>query len=173
MPERGLLDQLTAVPLVFPGIVLGVAVLRLFLGLPGVLFGTLVALVFAQLIRLIPYSARYSQAGLIQVHGELEEVAHVSGASWWVTARRVVLPLMMPALLAGWLFAFMASMRDLATVLMLYGQESWVISIVVFNMYSDSRFGQLSALCVIWLVCLIPAMAAFHHVSRRYGLQPA
>src|SRR5436853_111981 len=77
----GLLDQLATVPLVFPGIVLGVAMMEISLRSPIPLYGTLWVIMLAFLIRYMPYGMRYAYAGVLQIHRELEEAAGVAGAS--------------------------------------------------------------------------------------------
>ena len=76
-----MLDQLATTPLVFPGIVLGVGVMQLFLTVPVGVYGTIWIIVWAFLINYLPYGVRYSYAGMLQVHRELEEAAAVAGAS--------------------------------------------------------------------------------------------
>jgi iron(III) transport system permease protein len=104
-PGAFLLDQLATVPLVFPGIVLGVAMIQLFLAAPFPIYGTIAAFVVAFAIRYLPYGMRYASSGILQIHPELEEAAGVAGGSLLLTLRRVVIPLTRPAILSGWLFS--------------------------------------------------------------------
>jgi iron(III) transport system permease protein len=76
-----LLDQLATVPLVFPGIVLGVAMIQILLAAPVPVYGTIWAFVIAFAIRYLPYGMRYASSGMLQVHPELEEAAGVAGGS--------------------------------------------------------------------------------------------
>ena len=93
-PGAKILDQLATTPLVFPGIVLGVGVMQLFLALPIGVYGTIWIIVWAFMINYLPYGVRYSFAGMLQVHRELEEAAAVAGAVPMTGFRRVVLPLL-------------------------------------------------------------------------------
>ena len=105
-PAGRIIDQLTAVPLMFPGIVLGVAILQTALHLPGAIYGTVTLIAIGYTIRYMPYGMRYCYAGVLQIHKDLEDVAGVSGASLGRKLCRIVAPLLAPSLVAGWLFIF-------------------------------------------------------------------
>ncbi len=93
---RWLLDLLTTLPLLFPGIVMGLAIMRFYLIVPIPIYGTLWILLVAFITRYIPYGIRYTHSGLLQLHRELEEAAYTSGASWSNAMRRITLPLLTP-----------------------------------------------------------------------------
>ena len=94
-PGGWLLDQLATVPLVFPGIVLGVAFLHVFVNLPLPLYGTLLSVIIASSVRYLPYGMRYAYAGVLQIHqrarGCLDGLAARGRRT---TFLRVVLPLL-------------------------------------------------------------------------------
>ncbi len=85
-------------PLVFPGIVMGIAILKMYLMIPVPVYGTIWILVLAFIARYLPYGIRFSHSALLSLHKELEEGATASGASWFQMVRHVVVPLIMPAL---------------------------------------------------------------------------
>ena len=74
-PGGWIVDRLATIPLVFPGLVLGIAVMQLFLHLPIPLYGTVGILIWAFVINYLPYGMRYSASGMLQIHRELEESA--------------------------------------------------------------------------------------------------
>ncbi len=99
---RWALDVLISVPLVFPGIVLGITLLIQFLRLPMIpIYGTIWILVFAFLIRFMPYGMRFCHAGILAVHRELEECGRTCGATMFTVLRRIVLPLALPSVAAA------------------------------------------------------------------------
>src|SRR5690606_34576245 len=102
---RQVLDQLTFLPIVIPGLVIGLAVSFVYLRnpLPFPIYGTMWILLIAYVAYFMPYGMRYAVSALERVSRELEESADMSGASWWQTIRRVVAPLMLPGLTAGWI----------------------------------------------------------------------
>jgi len=127
---RWMLDRLTMVPLVFPGIVLGVAILQMYLILPLPVYGTVWIMVAAFVPQYLPYAMRCNHAGLLGIHKELEESATASGASWGQVVRNIIAPLMMPALFAAWIYIFLVTVRELSVSLLLYSPGSEVISVV-------------------------------------------
>jgi len=103
-PGAWLLDQLASAPLVFPAIVLAVAYLQFVLNVPLALYGTLLSIVIASMVQFLPFGMRYSYAGVLQIHRELEEASALSGARSGTTFLRIVVPLVAPALVTCWLF---------------------------------------------------------------------
>jgi iron(III) transport system permease protein len=168
---RGLLDPLASLPLVFPGIVLGLATLRLYLVLPIPVYATLWILLIAYATRYMPYGMRYCHAGLVQIHRELEEAAYVSGASWWTTLRRVLLPLLSPAFWAGWIFVFLLSAKELAMSVLLAGPQSRVVSVMMFDLWNNGQIVEVAAFGVVWSALLALTAGGFFVLARRYGLR--
>jgi iron(III) transport system permease protein len=165
-----LLDQLATVPLVFPGIVLGVAVMQIFLRLPIPIYGTIWIIMWAFVIRYLPYGMRYSYAGMLQVHRELEEAAGVSGASQFEALRRVVVPLLTPALAAGWLFIFLLGARVLSLPILLAGPDSQTIAVAMYDLWTNGQGPELAALGLLWTVLMTAIAAAFHVFARRNSI---
>ncbi len=167
---RWYLDRLTMVPLVFPGIVMGVAVLQTYLTVPIPVYGTIWIMVIAFSARYLPYAMRFSHAGLIGIHKELEESATTSGASWGNVARKIMIPLMMPALFAGWIYIFLITIRELSVALLLYSPGSEVISVVIWEQWENGDVGTLSAFALGISVGTVLLATVFYKISRRHGL---
>ncbi len=168
---RWTLDRLTMLPLVFPCIVMGVAVLKTFLTVPIPVYGTIWIIVIAFVSRYLPYAMRFSHAGLLGIHRELEESATASGATWGQVARNIVVPLMMPALFAAWIYIFLITIRELSVALLLYSPGSQVISVTIWEMWENGSVGTLSAFSLGITVGTVLLASLFHRLSRRYGLQ--
>jgi iron(III) transport system permease protein len=160
-------DQLVTVPLVFPGLVLGVALLELALRLPIPIYGTLWLIVLAFLIRYMPYGMRYSFAGILQIHPELEQAASVAGAGRGTMLRKVVLPLLWPAMASGWLFIFLLCAKEMSLPLLLAGPNSQTIAVAMFDLWSNGQGGEVAALGLLWAALMTAVAAAFHAVMRR------
>ncbi len=167
---RWSLDRLTMVPLVFPGIVMGVAILQTYLTVPIPVYGTIWIMVIAFAARYLPYAMRFSHAGLIGIHKELEESATTSGASWGNVARKIMIPLMMPALFAGWIYIFLITIRELSVALLLYSPGSEVISVVIWELWENGAVGTLSAFALGISVGTVLIASLFYKLSRRHGL---
>jgi iron(III) transport system permease protein len=168
---RGLLDLLISIPLVVPGIVLGIAVLRLYAPLPLPIYGTLVIFVLAYVPRFLPYAMRYSHAGLLQLHRELEEAAALSGATHVVTFRRVVLPLLTPSLAAAWIFVFLLAVKELAASILLVGPRTPVIAVALYDLWRDGQVTEMAAFSMLLLLVFGSITIAVYVLARGKGLE--
>ncbi len=169
--SRWLLDQLAMIPLVFPGIVLGVAVLKMYLALPIPVYGTIWIMVFAFTARYLPYGIRFSYAGLIGIHRELEESAEVCGATWGQAIRNIVIPLIMPALFAGWIYVFLITIRELSVALLLYSPGSQVISVTIWELWENGHVGELAAFSLVITTGTVLLAIMFRRLSGPYSMR--
>jgi len=168
---RWLLDLMTTLPLLFPGIVMGLAILRFYLFVPIPVYGTLWILLIAFVTRYIPYGIRYTHSGLLQLHKELEEASYVAGASWFSSMRRIILPLMTPSFLGGWIFIFLLSAKELSMSVLLVSPQTPVVSVAIFELWENAQVGELAAFGVIWTVILVTVAIVYYAFARRYGIQ--
>ena len=168
---RWLLEHLGALPLVLPGIVLGIAVLRTYLTLPIPIYGTVWIIVVAYVARYTPFGIRFGEAGLLQIHHELEESARVSGASLATILRRIVVPLMAPALASSWIYVFLLSVKELSVAMLVYGPQSRVVSVTMFELWGNGQVTELAAFCVAITAVFVAIGLVFYRLSRRYGVQ--
>lgn len=171
IPGRQVVDQLSFTPLVIPGLVLGLALSFVYLRSPVPIYGTLFILLIAYCTRYLPYGMRYAVTSMQQISGELEESAQVSGASWWQTFRRVLLPLMWPGLLAGWVYILVVSFRELSSTILLYSPGNEVLSILIFEQFEDGNFTVLSALGVVMVLTLAALVAVAYKLGAKVGLR--
>jgi iron(III) transport system permease protein len=171
MRGRWLLDLLTTLPLLFPGIVMGLAILRFYLFVPIPVYGTLWILLIAFVTRYIPYGIRYTHSGLLQLHRELEEAAYTAGASWSNCMRRIILPLMTPSFLGGWVFIFLLSAKELSMSVLLVSPQTPVVSVAIFELWENAQVGELAAFGVLWTVILVSIAIVYYLFARRYGIQ--
>jgi iron(III) transport system permease protein len=166
-PGGGIVDHLATMPLIFPGIVLGVALLNMSLRSPIPIYGTIWLISIAYLIRYLPYGMRYSYAGVLQLHKELEEASVASGAGVLQVLTRIVVPLLSPSLVAGWLFIFLISSRELSIAILLAGPNSQVIAVSMFDLWQNGQAGELSALGLLWTLLMVLVASAFYLLERR------
>jgi len=166
-PGGWVLERLATIPLVFPGLVLGIAVMQLFLHLPIPLYGTLGILIWAFVINYLPYGMRYSASGMLQIHRELEEVAEMCGASPFRRLARIVAPLLAPTLLAGWLFIFLMAARVLSLAILLSGPRSQTMAVTLFDLWTNGQGTELAALGLIWSMLMAMIAAIFYGLARR------
>jgi iron(III) transport system permease protein len=168
---RWLLDHMAMLPLVFPGIVMGIAILKMYLVLPVPVYGTIWILVLAFIARYLPYGIRFSHSALLGLHRELEEGAMASGASWFQMVRHVVVPLIMPALLAGWIYIFLITFKELSIALLLYSPGSQVVAVTIWELWDNGHVGELAAFSLVITIGTVILGSIFLTVAQRYGLQ--
>lgn len=171
IPGRQLVDQFAFVPLVIPGLVLGLALSFVYLRSPIPIYGTIFILLIAYVTRYMPYGMRYAVTSMHQISSELEESAHVSGASWWQTFRRVLLPLLSPGLVAGWIYILVVSFRELSSSILLYSPGNEVLSILIFEQYENGQFTVLSALGVVMVLSLLALVSVAYKLGAKVGLR--
>lgn len=165
---RALLDQLIGLPLVFPGVVMGIAILVLYLRSPIPVYGTIWIFVIAYLTSFLPYGMRYAHPGMLQIHPELEESAHLSGAGWASTFRRVLGPLLLPALAAAWIFVFLLSLRELSVAALLYTATTPVLATTLLDLWQNGNLNQVAAFgALISILSIVVASAAYRLTGRR------
>ena len=169
--SRWILDQMAMLPLVFPGIVMGIAILKMYLLLPLPVYGTIWILVLAFIARYLPYGIRFSHSALLSLHKELEEGALASGANWFQMIRHVVLPLIMPALLAGWIYIFLITFRELSIALLLYSPGSQVVAVKIWELWDNGHVGELAAFSLVIAAGTVVVGSVFLKLAQRHGLQ--
>jgi len=167
---RWLLDNLATLPLMFPGLVLGLAIMVCYLNLNIGIYGTLWIMLIAYVTRFLPYGMRYNATSMLALHKELEESATMSGASWGMTFWRVVLPLLKPGLIAGWIYVVIVSMRELSSSILLYSPGSEVLSIMIWEYWQNGQYVELSALGVMLIASLLCLVLLERFASRRFGI---
>jgi iron(III) transport system permease protein len=151
-PGRRVIDMLAFLPLGIPGVMIGVALITVYLTFTWIpIYGTIWILVVAYVTTFLAYGTRTTNGVLVQLHRDLEEAASVSGAGFWTVLRRIVLPLALPALVAVWVWVFAHAARELSTALMLHGRHNTVISTLMWNFWSGGD-GPRAAAVGVWLM---------------------
>jgi iron(III) transport system permease protein len=171
LPGRWLLDNIASLPMVFPGIVLGLSLMILYLHLPIGVYGTVWILLIAYVTRFLPYGLRYNTTSMLQIHRELEESAAMSGASWATTFRRIILPLLKPGLVAGWIYIVIVSIRELSSSILLYSPGSEVLSILIWELWENGQYVELSALGVMFIIALFVLVMIAQWIGSRFGIR--
>jgi iron(III) transport system permease protein len=162
-----IINQLAMAPFVFPGIVFGVAMMQIGLRVPVPIYGTLWLICLAFSIRYLPLGMRYSFSGVLQIHRELEEAAAVSGATPLQRLRRIVAPLLSPAIISGWLFIFLVASKELSIAVLLAGPRSQTIAVTMMEQWVNGQSGELNALGLVWTAIMTVFATAFYVVSQR------
>jgi len=166
---RSLLDGLATFPIAVPSVVMGVGILYWYLvaPLPFHLYGTLTILVIAFVTIGLPYGVRFLTPGMARVSDELEEAASASGAGWLRTFQRIYLPLLAPSLLAAFLYTVIVAFREITAAIFLYSSGTEVMSVMVYNLWSDGSYPVVAALGVIMVAFLASAVVVVWLLGGR------
>ncbi len=167
-----ILDAIVFVPIAIPGVIVGAGILVAYLMLPIPVYNTIWILLIAYVTLYLPYGMRFASSGISQIHRELEEVAEVAGARLGQVFGRILLPLLAPVLLAGWIYVFVLSVRELGASIFLVGPGTHVLGTITLTMWEEGgSYGAVAALGVIQVIPLLIIVAGLRwlelHVQRR------
>jgi putative spermidine/putrescine transport system permease protein len=126
-----LVSALLNAPLIFPGVVVGVALLQFYALVR--MNGTVGGLVLAHMVITVPYVVRAVMASLQGIDPEIESAARVLGASGPVAFFTVTLPLIRPGIAAGALFAFIVSFDNVPVSIFLLGAGQMTLPVKIFT----------------------------------------
>ena len=165
LPGKILLRALFRAPLQIPFIVIGVAFLQTYYLLGDALglriSGSFIALAVGHLFVATPYVIGSVGSVLLRFNPNLEEAALSLGASRWRTFRRVTLPIIMPGIYAGALFAFMVSFGDVPISLFLASPKYTTLPLEIFHsmefdfdaaVLAISTLIVFASLVILWLI---------------------
>ena len=148
-PGRRGLDLIATLPVAIPGLVIGVAYLWAWIGLPGGLYGTIWILALAFVARFIPDTMKALSTSFLQIHRELEEAAWVCGKGLIGTIRTIVLPLARPGIVAATTLLFILAIRELGSSLFLYTSDTTVMAVLLLDYYEGGNTGKTAAFSLV------------------------
>jgi iron(III) transport system permease protein len=153
---RGILEGLVFIPWAFPGTALALGLLWAYVDFPIPIYATIWIIMLAYVTRFMPYGLRAVSSTIIQIHKELEEASVVCGAGFIATFRRVLIPLMRPGVIAGWIILVTIFMREFSASIFLYSPGSEPLGPLIYFFYLDGWYGPMAALgLIISLICVI------------------
>ena len=166
-----LIDALSLLPAALPGIVVGVGLIlawnRSFWPLSP--YNTWGILLFAYSCLLLPYPVRYASAALRQIGGNLEAAARVHGASPLQALRLIMLPLVLPSLLAAAMLVFAVSVRELVTSLLLSPAGVQTVSVFVWRQFEQGSVGDGMAMASVAVVLSLTVMLLAMRLHQRHS----
>lgn len=170
---RGLLDFWTWLPWSVPGMVLALAILWAYVGgmawLPFTLYGSLWLMAIAIIVKEFPMGMRLLNGVMVQIGKELEESAWVHGGSWLYSFRRVLVPLISPALMATTVILFLHGLRELSTVVLLYTPKSRVLSTLMLDFWLGDATGRAMVVGLMISLGVIMLSVAMRVMGVRQG----
>ncbi len=168
---RKLLDFFGFAPIAMPSVVLGTAFLWFYLLVPLPVLGTLTIIGLAYITRYMAVALRFVSSSMLQIHNELEEAAVVAGGRWWKNFWRIYLPLLRPGLMAGWFWVMVHAYRELTIALMLARSKNRTAAVVIYDLWENGSFPQLSAFGVLIFALLIVLVLIAQALSKRFGIR--
>lgn len=154
--------------LAMPGLILALGVLWLFLGLPflSTFYGTPVLMVFALFVATIPLASRTASAAMAQIPKSLEEAAWVSGASKYRAIWDIIIRLMLPSLVSGWLLCFVVISGVLSIPLLLSTAGADYLSVQIYSRYVEGK-APIAAAAALLLIASFLVVAGIAYLAGR------
>lgn len=172
MPGRLTFDFIAFLPHAVPNIIFGVGALLISLYIIQTVFpiyGTIWILLLVFVIARVSYGTRMTNSGLIQIHQELEESAHVSGARTFGVARSVVLPLLRPTLIYAWLWIALLTFRELTLAVILSTPNNITLPFIIWLQWESGGMALSSAIAVVMLLIMSVLVTIYWIVAGRRG----
>jgi len=162
---RGIIEGLTFIPWAFPGTALAIGLLWTYVYVPLPIYGTLWILLIGYITRFLPYGLRSMTSTIVQLHDDLPQASLACGASFITTFRRILLPLLRPGFIAGWIILATIFLREFSTSIFLYSPGSEPLGPLLYHFYVDGNLGPMCSLALIVSVVCITLIL----IARRVG----
>ncbi len=162
------LTQLTMLPLSIPSLILGLGYLWLWLIFPINLYGSLWVLPISFIAAFIPFGVRAFDFSFRQIDQGLEEASQIHGASEVHTIRKILLPLLKPGFISGWVLLFISMMRELGVIIFIYKAKSIVLTAAIFELWVAGSYNTMMALTMIQVTLILVCLAV---VIRVFGFE--
>jgi iron(III) transport system permease protein len=146
----GILESLSFLSFSFPGIVIGVGFMWLFVRTP--LYATIGSLLIGYIATYLPYGIRPLSSAFIQIHRHLEESSRVCGGGMFYTLRRIIIPLLIPGIVSAWILMATMFVRELSVSVVLSRPGSEVLAVQILRFAEDGLWGKLSALGILMII---------------------
>jgi len=162
---RGLIEALTFIPWAFPGTALAIGLLWTYVYVPLPIYGTLWILLIGYITRFLPYGLRTMTSTIVQLHDDLPQASLVCGASFLTTFRRIMLPLLRPGFIAGWIILATIFLREFSTSIFLYSPGAEPLGPLLYHFYVDGNLGPMCSLAlIVSVVCVVLIV-----IARKIG----
>lgn len=164
------LDAVAFLPHAVPGIVfaLGAVLVALFAmprWLP--LYGSLTIIVLVCGIGWIAFGTRVVNSSLMQIHTELEEAGLSAGASRATVMRRVLLPLMWPALASAWVWLALLALRELTRAIILSSATNTTLPVITWSLWNGGQINQAAVIVLVTMALFAPLLILYFRLAAR------
>jgi iron(III) transport system permease protein len=166
-PGRRAIDVMASLPVGIPGLVVGVAYLWAWIGLPGGLYGSFWILALAFVARFLPDTVKALSASLLQIHPELEEAAWVCGRGRLSTIATIVVPLARPGIISAMTLLFVLAIRELGSSLFLYTNRTMIMAVMLLDYYESGDLGGTAAFSLLQILLLALLIGGAQWIAAR------
>lgn len=169
VPGARLLDALAFAPLAIPGVIIGVALVYVYLSLGNLLpiYGTIWIIAIAYVTQYLSFGSRVTHGIMLQLHPDLEEAGLIAGGNPLGVLRKITLKLMQPALAAVWLWVFAHALRELSSALMLQGRDNFVVPTLLWDYWSSGEPNRAAAVGIWLTIVLVVFLALWQFLAQR------
>jgi len=164
-------DVVMALPATLPHTVIGVAFLITFTPAPFKLYGTVLILFLAYLAMALPFAARAAASAASGIGTDVAEASRISGAGPGRTFVRILLPLALPGLMAGWIIVFIHTAGEVTASSLLGGARNPVIGRVMTELWIFGSFPQLAAMAIVVTAVTTTGVALMLYLTRRASIR--
>lgn len=160
--QRFLTAAVSWAPVAIPGVLVGLALITAYMPVPGLrnLIGTPVMLLLGFIVVVTPIATRAVEGGVVQISGELEESARISGASTFTSFFTIVLPLVLPSFLAGWFIAGIGIAGNLSLPVLLSSPTMQTVAVQAYDAYRQGYASEAAALFLLLMLSVAAVGAA-------------
>ncbi len=161
-PGRGALEFTSMLSFAVPGTVIGIGYILAFNEPPLLLTGGAAILVISFIFRNMPVGIRSGVAALAQIDRALEEASVTLRASFATTLRRIVLPLIRPAIISALVFSFVRSVTAISAVVFLVSAKWQLSTKVILDQAENGRYGLATAYSTVLIVIMALAIVLMY-----------
>jgi iron(III) transport system permease protein len=163
------IDIISLLPFAIPATVLGIGLIRVWnRPLFGFIYSSSIIILFGYIARFSPFTIRAISSNLKQISLSLEESASICGVRWWRRFFRILIPLSKPGLLAGWMIAFILSLGELGTTLLVIPPGEATLPIKIYNIM---HYGASKLVAALSIILIIASLLTILFVSAIFSLR--
>lgn len=166
-PGRRAMEFLSMLSFAVPGTVIGIGYVMAFNQSPFLLTGTAAILVISFIFRNMPVGIRSGVAALAQIDQALEEASVTLRASFAMTVRRIVLPLIRPAIISALVFSFVRAVTAISAVVFIVSAKWQLSTKVILDQAENGRYGLATAYSTVLIVIMAAAIALMYFLVGR------
>jgi len=165
----------TMLSFAIPGTVIGVSYILAFNVPPIEVTGTAIVLVLCFIFRNMPVGVRAGMAAMSQIDKSLDEASTTLGARGFTTLRRVILPLLKPAIIAALIYSFVRAVTTVSAVIFLVSAEYEMATTYIINRVVNGDYGVAIAYCSVLIVLMLAAIWLINFLvgQRKLGRRGA